>query len=66
MKYESTVPFPKVNPLSDVDFDVNDPDGWYLYVADSLVLTGLSRRSGEAYAREFRILVRTFDRAPFC
>ena len=48
MKYESTVTFPKVNPLTDVDvdFDVKDPNGWYGYVADSLVLTGLARRSG--------------------
>ena len=65
MKYESTVTFPKVNPLSDVDFDVNYPNERYRYVVDSLVLTGLSRCSGEAYAREIRILVRTFDRMLF-
>jgi len=34
-------------------------------VADSLVLTGLARRSGEAYAREIRILVRRYQRPPF-
>jgi len=43
MKYESTVTFPKVNPLSDVDFDVNYPNERYRYAVDSLVLTGLSR-----------------------
>lgn len=55
----------KNNPLTDADFDVSDPNGWYRYVADSLVLTGLSRRSGEAYAREIRILVHHFKRPPF-
>ena len=52
MTNESTASPPAVNPLPDIDFDVRDPDGWYRYVADSLVLTGLARRSGEAYARE--------------
>ncbi len=54
-----------INPLNNIDFDVNDANGWYRYVADSLVLTGLSRRSGEAYAREVRILVRRFGKPPF-
>ncbi len=65
MKNESTPPPAVVNPLTDMDFDVRDPNGWYRYVADSLVLTGLSRRSGEAYAREVRILVRRFGQPPF-
>lgn len=55
----------ELNLPGDIDFDVRDPNGWYRYVADSLVLTGLSRRSGEAYAREVRILVRRFGRPPF-
>jgi len=65
MATESTLPAAAVNPLPDIDFDVSDPNGWYRYVADSLTLTGLSRRSGEAYAREVRILVRRFKRPPF-
>lgn len=65
MATESTLPSAAVNPLPDIDFDVSDPNGWYRYVADSMVLTGLSRRSGEAYAREVRILVRRFKRPPF-
>ena len=55
----------KLNPLPDIDFDLNDPKAWYRYVADSFILTGLSRRSGEAYAREIRILVHRFGKAPF-
>ena len=31
MKHESNVAPQKVNPLRDVDFDVNDPNGWYRY-----------------------------------
>ncbi len=58
MTNECITPDAVVNPLPDIDFDVSDPDGWYRYVADSFVLTGLARRSGEAYAREVRILVR--------
>jgi integrase len=65
MTNESTASPPAVNPLPDIDFDVRDPDGWYRYVADSLVLTGLARRSGEAYAREIRILVRRTGKPPF-
>ena len=65
MSDESTSFEGVLNPLPDIDFDVRDPNGWYQYVADSLVLTGLSRRSGEAYAREIRILVRRFGRPPF-
>lgn len=42
-----------------------DPNGAYRYVADSLVPTGLSRRSGEIYAREVRILVKRFGQPPF-
>lgn len=48
MTTESTASPPTVNPLPDIDFDVRDPNGWYRYVADSLILTGLARRSGEA------------------
>jgi integrase len=55
----------QVKPLPSFDFDVTDPNGWYRYVADSLVLTGLARRSGETYAREVRILVKRYDRPPF-
>ena len=65
MSNESNVSREGVNPLPDTDFDLRDPNGWYRYVADSLVLTGLARRSGEAYAREIRILVRRFQRPPF-
>ena len=65
MSNESTVSAAAVNPLPDIDFDVCDPNAWYRYVADSLVLTGLARRSGEAYAREVRILVHRFQRPPF-
>ena len=65
MTNECITPDAVVNPLPDIDFDVSDPDGWYRYVADSFVLTGLARRSGEAYAREVRILVHRFGMAPF-
>jgi integrase len=65
MKKESTRPAAAVNPLPDLDFDVCDANAWYRYVVDSLVLTGLARRSGEAYAREVRILVRRFEKPPF-
>ncbi|NQU20077.1 MAG: tyrosine-type recombinase/integrase [Candidatus Nealsonbacteria bacterium] len=65
MQRESSPETRKLNPLPDIGFDVSDPNGWYRYVADSFVLTGLSRRSGEAYAREVRILMRRFDRPPF-
>ncbi len=65
MTNECITPDAVVNPLRDIDFDVSDPNGWYRYVADSFVLTGLSRRSGEAFAREVRILVRRFEMAPF-
>ncbi|MBW2690648.1 MAG: tyrosine-type recombinase/integrase [Deltaproteobacteria bacterium] len=65
MSTEPSVSTPNVNPLSDIDFDVSDANGWYRYVADSLVLTGLSRSTGETYAREVRILVRRFGRPPF-
>jgi integrase len=55
----------EINLLKDAHFAPDDPNGWYRYVADSLVLTGLARRSGEAYAREIRILVRRFKKAPY-
>lgn len=55
----------KPNPIPDIDFDFNDPNAWFRYVADSFVLTGLARRSGEAYAREVRILVRWAGKPPF-
>jgi len=53
-----------VNPLVGIDFDVTDPNGWYQYVADSLVLTGQARSTGETYAREIRILMYHFDKKP--
>lgn len=34
MNHESTVSVPKVNPLSDIDFDVSDPNGWYRFKFD--------------------------------
>ena len=34
----------EIKRLPSFEFDANDPNGWYRYVADSLVLTGLSRR----------------------
>ena len=42
MSIESTSSNGGLNPLPDIDFDVRDPNGWYRYVADSLVLTGLA------------------------
>ena len=65
MKQKATADAVKVNPIKDVSFEVDDPNGWFRYVADSMMLTGLSRRSGEAYAREVRILVHRFKKAPF-
>jgi len=65
MSTESTPSNGGLNPLPDIDFDVRDPNGWYRYVADSLVLTGLAPRSGETYAREVRILVHRFGKPPF-
>jgi len=65
VEHQAVSPAEEVKGLPALDFDVTDPNGWYRYVADSLVLTGLSRRSGEAYAREIRILVHRFNRPPF-
>ena len=65
MSNESTRSAAVVKPPPDIDFDVCDPNGWYRYVTDSLVLTGLARRSGETYAREIRILVQRFGKPPF-
>lgn len=65
MNSERTVSKEAVNPLPDFQFDASDPNGWYQYVADSLVLTGLSTRTGETYAREIRILMRRFGKPPF-
>ncbi len=66
MQDERTPSPPNFNPaLPSFSFDVCDPPPWYAYVADSLVLTGLKRRSGEAYAREVRILVKRFECPPF-
>jgi integrase/recombinase XerD len=65
MTNESTPSPVAVNPLTDTNFDLSDANGWYRYVADSLVMSGLSRRSGEAYAREVRILVRRHECPPF-
>jgi len=53
-----------VNPLVGIDFDVTDPNGWYQYVAESLVLTGQARSTGETYAREIRIQMYYFDKKP--
>ncbi|MFW5894017.1 MAG: hypothetical protein ACOCUY_02670 [Verrucomicrobiota bacterium] len=47
-----------------LNFDVRDPNAWHKYVAHSLVLTGLKRRSEKAYAREVRILVKRFECPP--
>ncbi len=65
MSTEPSVSTPNVNPLSDIDVDVSDANGWYRYVADSLMLTGQSPRTGETYAREIRILVHRFGKPPF-
>ena len=65
MNSERTVSQEGVNSLLDFQFDASDPNGWYRYVADSLVLTGLARRTGETYAREIRILTRRFGKPPF-
>jgi len=54
-----------LNPLSDIDFDINDANAWYRYVADSFILAGLAPHSGEAYAREVRILVHWAQKPPF-
>jgi len=55
----------KVNPLPSFEFDVSDPNGWYRYVTDWVVINGKSRRTGEAYAREIRILVRHCGKPAF-
>jgi integrase len=65
MSTQASVSTPNVNPLADIDFDVSDANGWFRYVADSVVLTGLARRTGEAYAREIRLLVHRFQKPPF-
>ena len=65
MGTQPTPPTTVVNFLPGANFDVWDADAWYHYVADALVLTGLARRSGEAYAREIRILVHRFQKPPF-
>ena len=46
-----------VKPLPELDFDVHDAREWVRFVSDSIVLSGRSRRTGEAYARNVRILV---------
>ena len=56
----------EVNPVPPVfSFDVNDPEGWYRYVADWVVLSGNSRRTGETYAREVRILLSRLNKPAF-
>ena len=45
MEHQAVSPAEEVKGLPALDFDVTDPNGWYRYVADSLVLTGLSRRA---------------------
>ncbi len=65
MKKKCTPAAAEINPLNDAHFDPEDANAWYRYVADSMVLTGLAKRSGEAYAREVRILVRHFNKAPY-
>ena len=65
MSIEPTVSANPVNPLSDFPFDACDPNGWYRYVTDSFVLTGLARCSGETYAREVRLMTRRYEKPPF-
>ncbi len=55
----------KINGLPTFDFDVSDPNGWFHYVADWVVISGNSRRTGETYAREVRILVREHAKPAF-
>jgi integrase len=65
MESKTTAIAANVNPITDANFKPDDPNGWYDYVTDSLVLSGLARRSGETYAREIRILVKRFNKPPF-
>lgn len=60
-----TYPAKVVALLRSFNFDVTDPDAWYRFVTDSFVLSGLARSSGKTYAREIRLLVHRFGRAPF-
>lgn len=46
-----------VKPLPAFDFDLYDAREWFRFVSDWIVLSGRSRRTGEAYARNVRILV---------
>lgn len=55
----------KVNPLPAFRFDVTDPKCWFRYVADWMVIHGKSRRTGEAYARDVRILLTRVEKSPF-
>jgi integrase len=57
MEREPVSSAPEVKHLPSFDFDVSDPQGWFRHVADWIVLSGRSRRTGEAYARDVRILV---------
>lgn len=54
----------EVNPLPAFTFDVNDPKAWFRYVADWVVINGNSRRTGEAYARDVRILLTRLEKPP--
>jgi len=65
MSRECTPLVSPVNLPPGIDFDVNDPNAWFRYVTDSVVLTGLARSSGRTYAREIRNLVHRFQRPPF-
>ena len=44
MEHELASSAPEVKVLPSFDVEENAPDGWFRHVADSLVLTGLSRR----------------------
>lgn len=57
------VPTPATS-LPDACCDLASPDDWYQYMRDRFVLTGLSRRSAEAYAGQVRILVRDVGKSP--
>jgi len=55
----------EVKSLPQFGFNVNDPNGWYRYVADEFVIRGKERSTGKTYAREVRILVNHYGRPPF-
>jgi len=65
MSPQTASPTQEVNPRSTLSFDVNDPQGWFRYVTDWIVINGKSRRTGETYAREVRLLVRRAGKPAF-